>query len=256
VNAKGEGSSPDGRRLCVAAEALANEPIRITGAALRHLQVLRLQSGDNVCLFDGRGREILARLSAVSADHALATPLHDVDGEVESPLACWVVQAIPARPQRMDLVVRQLTEIGVVAILPVLSERSQSFARGDDALKKRHQRWERIAASAAEQSRRRTVPRIFSAGHLSQMQWSDLPTPMLLLDPGESSRSLREICPEPPPEAVTVMIGPEGGWSQDELELLVSRGAQSVRMGPRVLRTETAGLAAVSIVMHRWGDLG
>jgi 16S rRNA (uracil1498-N3)-methyltransferase len=256
VNADSEGSSRDGRRLCVPAEALASEPIQITGAALRHLQVLRLRRSDKVCLFDGQGREILARLTSVNADRALATPLHDVEGEVEAPLACWVVQAIPVRPQRMDLVVRQLTEIGVVAILPVLSERSQSFARVDDALQKRHQRWERIAAAAAEQSFRRRVTRIFPAGHLAQMRWEEVPAPMLLLDPGGSSRALREICEEPPPDAVTVMIGPEGGWSQDELELMASHGAQAVRMGPRVLRTETAGLAAVSILMHRWGDLG
>ncbi len=256
MNAESEGSNEDGRRLCIPADALANEPIRITGAALRHLQVLRLRRGDNVCLFDGQGREILARLSSVSADHALATPLHDVDDEVESPLACWVVQAIPVRPQRMDLVVRQLTEIGVVAILPVLSERSQSFARVDDALRKRHQRWERIAAAAAEQSHRRRVPRIYPAGHLAQMQWDDVPTPMLLLDPGESARTMREIVADSAPQAVTVMIGPEGGWSKEELNFMASHGAQAVRMGPRVLRTETAGLAAVSILMHRWGDLG
>lgn len=256
MRAEGEGSSGGARRLCLSAEALASEPIQITGGALRHLHVLRLQPGDSVCLFDGRGREILARLSSVSADRALATPLHDVDGEVESPLACWVVQAIPVRPQRIDLVVRQLTEIGVVAILPVLSERSQSFARGDDALRKRHQRWERIAAAAAEQSRRRRVPRIFSASHLEKLPWEEMPTPVLLLDPNEGARPLREIAADARPQAVTMMIGPEGGWSRDELDLMASHGAQVVSLGPRVLRTETAGLAAVSILMHCWGDLG
>jgi 16S rRNA (uracil1498-N3)-methyltransferase len=256
VNAEGDGRGRGARRLCVPAEALVIEPIQITGAALRHLQVLRLQRGDSVCLFDGRGREILARLSSVSADRALATPLHDVDGEVESPLACWVVQAIPVRPQRMDLVVRQLTEIGVVAILPVLSERSQSFARVENALRKRHQRWERIAAAAAEQSHRRRVPRICAAAHLAKMLWDEMPTPVLLLDPGEDAPPLREITADSRPQAVTVMIGPEGGWSKDELDLMASHGAQVVSLGPRVLRTETAGLAAVSILMHRWGDLG
>ncbi len=256
MNAEGEGSSREERRLCIPADALANEPIQITGAAFRHLRVLRLQRGDSVCLFDGQGREILARLTSVSADRALAAHLHDVGGEVESPLACWVVQAIPVRPQRMDVVVRQLTEIGVVAILPVLSERSQSFARVDDALKKRHQRWERIAAAAAEQSHRRKVPRIYPAGHLEQMQWDEVPAPVLLLDPSAEARSMREIVADSRPQAVTVMIGPEGGWSDAELDLMASHGALLVSLGPRVLRTETAGLAAVSILMHRWGDLG
>jgi 16S rRNA (uracil1498-N3)-methyltransferase len=156
----------------------------------------------------------------------------------------------------MDLLIRQLTEIGVAAILPVLSERSQSFARPDDALRKRHQRWERIAAAAAEQSHRRIVPNILPAGPLEELQWDAVPAPMLLLHPGEGSRALREICEESPPQAVTMMIGPEGGWSQKELTLMVSQGAEAVRMGHRVLRTETAGVAAVSILMHRWGDLG
>jgi 16S rRNA (uracil1498-N3)-methyltransferase len=156
----------------------------------------------------------------------------------------------------MDLLIRQLTEIGVAAILPVLSERSQSFARIDGALQKRHQRWERIAVAAAEQSHRRIVPRILPAGRLAQLPWDAVPTPILLLHPGEGSRALREICAESPPQAITMMIGPEGGWSEKELTLMISRGAEAVRMGPRVLRTETAGLAAVSILMHRWGDLG
>ena len=156
----------------------------------------------------------------------------------------------------MDLVVRQLTEIGVVAILPVLSERSQSFARVDNALRKRHQRWERIAAAAAEQSHRRRVPRIFAASHLAKLPWEEMPTPVLLLDPNEDARPLREIAADARPQEVTMMIGPEGGWSRDELDLMASHGAQVVSLGPRVLRTETAGLAAVSILMHCWGDLG
>ena len=256
MNAKSEGSRREARRLCIPAEALASEPIQITGAALRHLQVLRLQRGDKLCLFDGAGLEILVRLTSVSADRALAEVLSEVDGEVESPLACWVVQAIPVRPQRMDTVVRQLTEIGVVAILPVLSERSQSFSRVDDALQKRHRRWERIAAAAAEQCHRRLVPRILPPEFLARIDWDEVPAPVLLLDPSAEARPVREIVAELRPRGVTVMIGPEGGWSAAELDHMSSRGALHASLGPRVLRTETAGLAVVSIVMHCWGDLG
>ena len=255
-------SSADRHRLCLAPEALASEPLQITGSALRHLQVLRLQNGDSVCLFDGQGREIMARLISVSADRALATTLRDVDGEVESPLTCWVVQAIPVRLQRMDLVVWQLTEIGVASIICQDdqdvwrgSEHGQSFARVD-ALRRRHHRWERIAAAAAEQSHRRIVPCIFPPRELAQLGWDELPTPVLLLDPGESAQGMRQILAGSQSQAVTVMVGPEGGWSEGELELMAARGALAVDLGPRVLRTETAGLAAVSILMHRWGDLG
>ena len=88
------------------------------------------------------------------------------------------------------------------------------------------------------------------------MQWDEVPTPVLLLDPSANARSMREIVADSRPQAVTVMIGPEGGWSDAELDLMASLGALLASLGPRVLRTETAGLAAVSILMHRWGDLG
>jgi 16S rRNA (uracil1498-N3)-methyltransferase len=247
--------SADRRRLCVAPEALEEDPVKITGAALRHLQVMRLQSGDSVSLFDGQGREVEARILSVSADAALAAPQRELVGAVESPLACWVVQAIPARPQRVDTVVRHLTEIGVAAILPVLSERSQSFARQDSALERRYRRWERIAAAAAEQCRRRVVPDLFRPCRLGDLPWEQLPPPVLLLDPGEGSQPLRQAVTDARLPGVTIMIGPEGGWSETELELLRDR-AQAVSLGPRVLRTETAAIVAASIVMYRWGDLG
>jgi 16S rRNA (uracil1498-N3)-methyltransferase len=247
--------SADLRRLCLTPEALESDPIEITGAPLRHLQVMRLQSGDKVSLFDGQSREVEARILSVSAAAALAVPLKELNGELESPLSCWVVQAIPARPQRVDTVVRRLTEIGVSAILPVLSERSQSFARQESALPKRHLRWQRIAAAAAEQCHRRVVPHLFHPCRLGDLPWGELPVPVLLLDPGEGSRPLREAVTDSALTGLTLMIGPEGGWSEAELELLRGR-AQAVSLGPRVLRTETAALVAASIAMYRWGDLG
>jgi 16S rRNA (uracil1498-N3)-methyltransferase len=248
--------SAERRRLCLTSEALAQETIEITGPALRHLQVLRLQRGDRVALFDGQGREVEARIVSVAANKALATPVRELADAVESPLTCWVVQAIPARPQRMDPIVRHLTEIGVACILPVLSERGQSFARQDAALDERHVRWQRIASAAAEQSRRRIVPRVLDPCRLAHLVWEELPVPVLLLDPGEGAQLLREAISEECPRALTMMIGPEGGWSDAEVDLLQSRRARLVSLGPRVLRTETAALVAVSIAMHRWGDLG
>jgi 16S rRNA (uracil1498-N3)-methyltransferase len=88
------------------------------------------------------------------------------------------------------------------------------------------------------------------------LPWDELPVPVLLLDPGEGANPLREVMSEERPRALTMMIGPEGGWSGEERDLLQARRARAVSLGPRVLRTETAALVAVSIAMHRWGDLG
>ena len=153
----------------------------------------------------------------------------------------------------MDSIVRQLTELGVARILPVVAQRSQRFA-DPEALRRRGTRWRRIATSAAEQCGRRQVPPIDDPCDFGELSWQRLPRPVFVFDPEEGA-GLGVALDAPAPEAVTLMVGPEGGWTADELHATVRHGARPVGLGPLVLRADTAGVVVATVLMHRWGDL-
>ncbi|MFQ5744685.1 MAG: RsmE family RNA methyltransferase [Acidobacteriota bacterium] len=242
------------RRLRLSPEALHSDPVEIFGPPLRHLHVLRLRAGDRVYLFDGQGREIEAELVEVGRTRGQARLLREIEGHVEPPLRCWLVQGLPARLSRMDLIVRQVTEMGVECILPVLAQRSQRPA-GSDALRRRQLRWQRIASAAASQSRRQQVPGILAPVSVEELAWGELPPLVLLFDPGGPA-GLRQALAAPAPANVALMVGPEGGWSPEERRQSIDHGAVPISLGPRVLRTDTASAAALAILLHCWGDLG
>lgn len=267
---------PPRRRLRVSAEALRRDPVEIVDGALRHLKVLRLSPGDRVALFDGAGTEVEAELLEVGPERALARAGGRIEHDVEADLDVVVVQAVPVRLQRLDPVVRQLTELGVRAFVPVVSR----HGRGTVAtVEGRLDRWRRIADSAAEQCGRRRVMAIAGSGVFDEIPWEDLPRPLLILDPGADPGALEPVLqagPEagergpgpgeggspaipgvPGAPGVTLLVGPEGGWSPEELATARGgHGAIPVGLGPRVLRADTAGVVAATVVLHRWGDLG
>lgn len=242
-------------------EALRQEPVEIVEDALRHLKVLRLGPGDRVALFDGAGTELEAELLEVGADRALARRCGRIEHAVEVTLEMIVAQAVPVRLQRLDPVVRQLTELGVREFVPVLSRHGRGTR---ETVVGRLDRWRRIVDSAAEQCGRRRVMRIVEPVSFDELSWGELPRPLLLLDPGAEPGALAGVLDSEdhggvadPPGGVTLLVGPEGGWSSEEVaEALDGHGAVSVGLGPRVLRADTAGVVAAAVVLHRWGDLG
>ena len=229
------------------------ELVAVDGASLKHLLVLRAEPGDRVYLFDGCGREVEAELLEIDASGARLEVLRTVAETTESPLDCWLIQALPVRLPRMDTIVRQVTELGVSRILPVSAERSQ-VREGGSGLAKKTERWRRIADAAAEQSRRQRVPTIDEPCEVASLPWAELPELVLLLDPGADGdawdRALSSSA-----GLVAVMVGPEGGWSSTEVAAAVDNGAVSVGMGPRILRADTAGVVAVALLQRALGDL-
>jgi len=219
-------------------------------AAHHALRVLRLRSGDAVLVFDGRGGEYSGRVTETSPVFRLAlTAWHDV--ERETTVALTLAQALPSG-DKMDWVVQKAVELGVTAIQPLQSKRGVVRLAGERAEKRRNH-WQQVAIAACEQSGRNRVPEIaplFDLPHYLARPPGDNET-RLLLSPhaGLSFSDLPR-----PTGAVTLLIGPEGGFDEQEEATALAVGFLAVRMGPRVLRTETAGLAALAALLAMWGD--
>jgi 16S rRNA (uracil1498-N3)-methyltransferase len=223
------------------------------GAAAHLVRVLRLQPGDACVLFNGDGHDYDARIASVGKRGASV----QVEGrravDNESPLRITLLQGI-ARGEKMDLVLQKATELGVAAVLPVGSERSD--VRLDEArAAKRLAHWRQVVASACEQSGRARVPEVAPPRSLAaalRALGDSGPGARWLLDPF-AERSAADV--PATIGACVLAVGPEGGWSPGDRALLMDAGFAGLRLGPRVLRTETAGLAAIAVLQSRAGDL-
>ena len=215
------------------------------------LRVLRLQAGDACVLFNGDGHDYDARITALGKREARAEVVAARRIENESPLRITLLQGI-ARGEKMDWILQKATELGVAGILPTDSERSEVKLDAQRAAK-RHAHWRGIVVSACEQSGRATVPDVAAPQSLAQAA-AMREGRGFILDPfAEASLSSLqgvELL------ACTIAIGPEGGWSPRDREQLVAAGYEGLRLGPRVLRTETAGIAAIAALQAACGDLG
>ena len=219
-------------------------------AAHHAMRVLRLNEGDPVTLFDGRGGEWFARLvrSGPSMRAALET---FAPADHAPPLAITLVQALPAA-DKMDWIVQKATELGVAAIQPVAAKRSVIRLSGE-RMERRCRHWQQIAIAACEQCGMNRIPVV--AQLLDLPQYLAMTAPhndvRLFLAPG-AERGLRDIAK--PEGTATLLIGPEGGFEEGEARAIAAAGFTPVSLGPRVLRTETAGIAAISAMLALWGD--
>ncbi len=218
----------------------------------RHaVRVLRLSAGAPMILFDGRGGEYPAHIERIERDRVFAELAAWVERESESPLAVTLVQALQAG-EKMDFTIQKAVELGVRDIVPVESRRSVLRLSGERAAR-RVAHWQGVVASACEQCGRNQVPLVAPVEKLEN--WLARPAKgglRLMLDP-QAELTLADL--EPASE-VQLLIGAEGGLDPQEIIAARQAGFVGVRMGPRILRTETAGLAALSILQALWGDLG
>lgn len=219
-------------------------------AAHHAAKVLRLQAGDKITLFDGEGGEHPATITQINKLGVIAEIGPWQDRECESPLHVTLAQAISSG-DKMDYTLQKAVELGISHIQPLSSERSVVRLSGERA-EKRVRHWQQVVISACEQSGRNRVPEV--APILSLADWLGTLSGdgiRLTLAP-DATATLREL---PPPCApLTLLIGPEGGLSGSEIRAAASRGFTAVRLGPRVLRTETAALAALAAMQALWGD--
>jgi 16S rRNA (uracil1498-N3)-methyltransferase len=240
-------------RFRVPSSELERERVRLTGGTLRHLRhVLRLRPGDAIELFDGEGRAVAAELVSVSAAAAEARVIGPAVGARESPLSL-VLGVAMIKGAKVDWVVEKATELGVAEIRTFLSERTVPETGEANA---RVARWRRIAEAAAAQCGRARVPAIAAPTRFDEVVGSLAALPLRVLlweDGGESLAMIRQRVGEVP--AAAIVTGPEGGFSGAEVETARAAGFTIAGLGPRVLRAETAAVAAVAIVQLLWGDL-
>ncbi|MEJ7745286.1 MAG: 16S rRNA (uracil(1498)-N(3))-methyltransferase [Luteimonas sp.] len=241
------------RHAFVDAELAAGKRIALPEDVAVHLvRVLRLGPGDSCTLFNDDGRDYEARIISASKREVLAEVVAANDVDNESSLHITLLQGI-ARGEKMDLILQKATELGVHAVLPVISERSEVKLDAERA-RKRHAHWRSVVISACEQSGRARIPRVAAPQSL-QTAASDLAPDVfkLTLDPA-GAHSVANLAFDAA-TGIVVAIGPEGGWSPRDREVLHAGGFLGLRLGPRILRTETAGLAAIAALQSRFGDL-
>ena len=217
---------------------------------IRHLHVLRVREGEEITLFNGNGHSYPTRLLSLAKRQAVAEVLSEQTANNESPLAISLIQAVSSG-ERMDFTLQKSVEMGVTEIFPVTSARSIVKLSGERA-EKRQERWQEIVIAACEQCGRNRIPTVHPLlplpQRLQQLPQSDVRLLMGLHHP----TSLKAI--QPAPQRITLMIGPEGGWSPEEEAAAFQTGFQSILLGKRVLRTETAALAAIAAMQTLWGD--
>lgn len=216
-------------------------------------RVLRLRSGDPLILFNGDGGEYTARIIDIERTRVSAEILQWQDCERESPLAVTLVQALQAG-EKMDSTIQKAVELGVRRIVPVFSRRSVLRLDGERAVR-RLQHWRGVIAAACEQCGRNRLPEIDAPESLEC--WLARPPEAgvvrLMLAPN-AERCLATLPGAASGREVELLIGAEGGLAAEERELAESTGFVPVRLGPRILRTETAGLAALAAIQLLWGD--
>jgi 16S rRNA (uracil1498-N3)-methyltransferase len=228
--------------------------VELPAAAAHHaLKVLRLAVGEALVLFDGSGGELHARLD-IRGRAAFA-----VDGvwqalSRESALGVVLVQAL-ASGDKMDWVIQKAVELGAIGVMPLQAERSVLKLGGERA-DKRILHWQQVIVAACEQCGRNHLPFVAPIRTLADYLGESRDVRRLILAPGGARLAavvytLMESAPSAP---LHLLIGPEGGWSEDEVAQAVRAGCQPVGLGPRILRTETAGLAALAALQAGWGD--
>lgn len=224
--------------------------VKLPDDVVRHLNVLRVKNTEEIVLFNGNGKVYPALPEVLEKRRASVRILREEATDNESPLNITLVQAVSAA-ERMDFTLQKSVELGVAEIRPVISERCVVRLSGERA-EKRVARWQEIVVSACEQSGRNIVPKVLPlTTYVQALQQLPQETTKLLMSLNRAQK-LSDV--QPQSGKVVFMVGPEGGWTEKEEQQAFDAGFQSVTLGKRVLRTETASLAAIAAMQTLWGD--
>ncbi len=249
-------------RIFLPPEELTSNQISITGDNARHLSlVLRIQPGEQIVIFDGQGYKYECTITQTHKKEVIAVIDARKACSVESPVSIILAQGLP-KADKMNLIIQKSTELGIRSIIPLITEHSQ--VRYTEKV----ERWKKIALSASQQSGRDRIPDIYDPIDFDKFiarksslleKWHDrkLPLKCLIFSQREKDRNLKKVLSEIKNEAhhIILLIGPEGGFSKKEVTAAVDNGFVEVSLGPRILRTETAPLAALSIIQYELGDI-
>ncbi|RZU99190.1 16S rRNA (uracil(1498)-N(3))-methyltransferase [Spiribacter vilamensis] len=237
-------------RLHVTGIPPVGEAMDLPETAVRHIQARRLRSGDGLVLFDGTGGEYIATLVTLERRRAHARIDRFLDRDAESPVAVTLLQAI-SKGERMDYAVQKATELGVARIIPVITARC--VVRIDrERWEKKQRHWQAVAVAASEQCGRNRIPPVATPCSLEPAlaQVEDSSGVIFDTDGDHAASDLR------PGDRLATLIGPEGGLTPDEIRRVADLGWQRLRLGPRILRSDTAPVAALAVIQTVIGDMG
>jgi 16S rRNA (uracil1498-N3)-methyltransferase len=238
-----------GPRIYSAADLSSGLRTELDDQAFAHLiRVLRMNDGDPVRLFNGDGHEYAGQLCDVQKKSASVLIGDILRSEADTPLKLQLGQVV-SKGDRMDFTIQKATELGISDITPLWSERCEVRLKGE-RLDKKMEHWQKVAISACEQSGRNRIPAIHQPQYFADWAKNNNADVRLLLHP-HRQKPLRDY---PQPASVALLVGPEGGFSEQEVEMAMSSGFAGLTLGPRILRTETAALAALSVFQFQWGD--
>ena len=252
-------------KVFISAEQINQGRAAVTGGDAHHLRaVLRKKPGDRVLIGvkDGAAEKAYESvIVSVEPEQIVCQLLDPVQARTESPLETYLCQAV-AKGDKMDLIIQKSVELGVTGIIPFFSRYTVVQLDGEKA-RQRQKRWQKIAEAAAKQCRRGAVPKVHEPLSLDDMAaaLAKRPPDHLLVMPYEQERrrslaDLQDRLREGPPKAVSIVIGPEGGFCPEEVDRVERINGEIITLGSRILRTETAAVAVLTLVQFIWGDLG
>ncbi len=245
------------RRFFIQPSEIEKKTPVITGKDALHIRkVLRLSSGERIILLDGRGNEYEATIVQIIEDRIHVQIIKQCRSRTESPVRIIVMQSF-LKDKKMDLLVRTLTEIGISAWMPIFSE--HSIPRPDEKRQiSRIERWNEISRESIKQCRRSHPLEILQPQTFYQAVHASIESDLKLIFYENSVLPIQEtIDPNmKKPCQIILLLGPEGGFSQKEIDHATSAGFISVSLGPRILRAETAAVAASILIQHVYGDMG
>lgn len=230
--------------------------IFIEGSDVNHMKnVLRMRPGEEVTISDGNNQQYLCEIRDYENDEAILHILEKMDMDTELPSKIYLFQGLP-KQDKMELIVQKCVELGVFSIIPVATKRCV-VKLDDKKAKKKIERWQQIAESAAKQAGRGLIPEVHDVMSFKEAlkYASDLDVVLIPYELAEGMRETKQIISEiKPGQSVGIFIGPEGGFEKEEVEAAVLEGARAITLGKRILRTETAGLTTLSVLMFHLED--
>lgn len=246
------------RRFLVPSDLITGSTVPLAGDLYRHMiTVLRLQPGDDVILCNGEGTDFHATIQDTGAK---TFSLKIIDSTTTAPdslttLSLTLIQGLP-KSDKFDFIIQKATELGISSI--VAFPAAHSVVRlAPDQVESRLSRWNRITAEASRQSERNSIPSVSLAKNLdSALRDAQESVKLFFLERERGSKLKDLLTGTSRPPAVALLVGPEGGFSADEVSIATTRGFTPVSLGERILRTETASLAAIALLQYQWGDMG
>lgn len=228
--------------------------ITLTGADVNHIaKVLRHNVGDMLCVCDGNGYDYEAEITAITRDSIVLAAKSRMPCLAEPKVQVTLYQGLP-KQGKMEWIIEKCTEMGISSIVPVQMERSVVRLSPEQAEKKL-MRWQKTAEAAAKQCGRGKIPTVAMPIALADLAQAPLPDFLLMAYEEEKTQGVQNLLRGRKDQSVGIFIGPEGGFAPEEAAFLQNLGAHSVTLGKRILRTETAGLAALTILLYEWGEM-